>query len=672
MFNKKGFKWIYRFIMILPIIPIVWNAIYINKYSGFDILLRGNIVLIFILLYLSLLMFGLYAIKIESKKGTIVLTALAIIGMGIGCYGGYVNTRVYQSLTNMTMNESTVNYSLVTLSTRSFETVTDLEGYKIGTLNLTNQEVSDNIDQFLEKNKLTDEAEVEKYNSPIAMLDDLYSEKIDAIIVGDNYASLFSGQSEFEHIQDETKVLATIETVLKPTDDETAITNTSLIEDPFSILLIGVDSTEQGLGAASLADSLIVATVNPKNLSVTMTSIPRDSYVEVPCFNNTKDKITHSNNGGTTCVMETVKKMFDLDIPYYVKINFKGVVELVDAIGGIYVDVPVTIEEQDSNRQFGDHLVTVEEGYHLLNGEQALALSRHRKTLAKGDLGRAEHQQLVIEGILNQMLTEMDTVGEFLDLLDVLGNNIETNISMNQLTSGIQYLLSLLSGSAGQNPLDMIYMKSMVLSAEYGYLSNPYYSFKLNYAFPYEGAIADARKQMLINLGEQSPTISSSFSFNGFEEYQGGQWVKSYYDERLPFEDEEDSFSQADQDETDIEKVNNSTKEETPSLNKVPNSSSSTGGSNTSSNQVNGTTGSENNSSKPTTDGGNNGGGVTPDSSPTPDNGSNSGGDSNESNSPESPSETPEQPDVQPTPAPDQGESSGSEGTQGVLGVEAN
>ena len=164
---------------------------------------------------------------------------------------------------------------------------------------------------------------------------------------------------------------------------------------------------------------------------------------------------------------------------------------------------------------------------------------------------------------------------------------------MNQLTSGIQYLLSLLSGSAGQNPLDMIYMKSMVLSAEYGYLSNPYYSFKLNYAFPYEGAIADARKQMLINLGEQSPTISSSFSFNGFEEYQGGQWVKSYYDERLPFEDEEDSFSQADQDETDIEKVNNSTKEETPSLNKVPNSSSSTGGSNTSSNQVNGTTGPE-------------------------------------------------------------------------------
>ena len=129
--------------------------------------------------------------------------------------------------------------------------------------------------------------------------------------------------------------------------------------------------------------------------------------LKLPCFNNTKDKITHSNNGGTTCVIESVEKMFDLNVPCYVKINFKGVVELVDAIGGIYVDVPVTIEEQDSNRQFGEHLITVEEGYQHLNGElKTLALSRHRKTLAKGDLGRAEHQQLVIEGIVNQMLTK--------------------------------------------------------------------------------------------------------------------------------------------------------------------------------------------------------------------------------------------------------------------------
>ena len=533
MFNHKNVKWIYRLILILPIVPIVWNIIYFNQYSGFDVLLRVNISLIFIFLYLTILLFGLFFIKSRNKAGTRILTAISLIGFCLGTYFGYVNTRVYNSLNNMTMQESVINYSLVTMTDRSFNKVSDLEGHTIGTLNLTKQEVIDNINQFLEENELMDEAEVEKYDSPVTMIHDLYDGKIDAVIVGDNYSSLFSEQLGFEDIKKETKVLANIETVIQQQGSNLGISNNSLIDEPFSILLIGVDSTAQGLEAASLADSLIVATVNPKNLSVTMTSIPRDSYVEIPCFNNTKDKITHSNNGGTTCVIESVEKMFDLDIPYYVKINFKGVVELVDTIGGIYVDVPVTIEEQNSNRQFGEHLITVEEGYQHLNGEQALALSRHRKTLAKGDLGRAEHQQLVIEGIVNQMLTEMNTVSEFLDLLDVLGNNIETNISINQMTSGLQYLLGLVPTFNGQNPLDFIYIKSMVLSAEYGYMSNPYYSFKLSYAFPYKGAIEDARKQMLINLEKQLPTFNLNFSFNGFEEYKGAQWVKPYYDDSL-------------------------------------------------------------------------------------------------------------------------------------------
>ena len=543
MFNYKGLKWIYRVILILPIIPIVWNMFYLNQYSGFDASLRLNLSLILVFLYLSMLMFGLFFIKSQNKVGTIILTAISLMGLCLGTYFGYVNTRVYNSLNNMTMQDSVINYSLVTMADSPFNDVSDLEGYTIGTLNLTKQEVVENINQFLEENELKDEAEVEKYDSPVSMIHDLYDGKIDAIIVGDNYASLFSEQLGFENIKDETKILANIETVIKQEQANTAITNTSLIDEPFSILLIGVDSTEQGLEAASLADSLIVATVNPQNLSVTMTSIPRDSYVEIPCFNNTKDKITHSNNGGTTCVIESVEKMFDLNIPYYVKINFKGVVELVDTIGGIYVDVPVTIEEQDSNRQFGEHLITVEEGYQHLNGEQALALSRHRKTLAKGDLGRAAHQQLVIEGIVNQMLTEMNTVGEFLDLLDVLGNNIETNISINQMTSSLQYLLGLVPTFNGQNPLDYIHIKSMVVSAQYGYMDNPYYSFKLSYAFPYKGAIKDAREQMLVNLEKESPKFNFSFTFNGFEEYEGTQWVKTYYNESLPGDATENRIS---------------------------------------------------------------------------------------------------------------------------------
>ncbi len=632
MFNNKGLKWIYRIIMILPIIPIIWNIIYINQYSGFDALLRLNLSLIFIFLYLAILMFGLYVVKEENKVGTIILTIVALIGLFTGTYFGYVNTRVYHSLNNMTMQDSIISYSLVTMADSPFTEAKDLEGYTIGTLNLTKQEVIDNIDQFLEENELTDEAEVEKYDSPISMIHDLYDGKVDAIIVGDNYGSLFSEQLGFEDIKNETKILANIETVIQQEELKPGMANTSLIDDPFSILLIGVDSTEQGLEAASLADSLIIATVNPQNLSVTMTSIPRDSYVEIPCFNNTKDKITHSNNGGTTCVIESVEKMFDLNIPYYVKINFKGVVELVDTIGGIYVDVPVTIEEQDSNRQFGEHLITVEEGYQHLNGEQALALSRHRKTLAKGDLGRAEHQQLVIEGIVNQMLTEMNTVGEFLDLLDVLGNNIETNISLNQMTSSLQYLLGLVSTFNGQNPLDYIHIKSMVVSAQYGYMDNPYYSFKLSYAFPYKGAIADAREQMLINLEQESPQFNYSFTFNGFEEYEGTQWVQTYYNEPLPGGATENNVTTDDEEEVKAPiKEENSLSTNNPTINSSSiNSGSSIG---TGGNESNLGTGGNGSNSGTGGNGSNSGTGENGSNSGTGGNGSNSGTGENGSNS---------------------------------------
>ena len=173
MFNNKGLKWIYRLIMILPIIPIIWNIIYINQYSGFDSLLRLNLSLIFIFLYLAILMFGLYVVKEENKVGTIILTIVALIGLFTGTYFGYVNTRVYHSLNNMTKQDSIISYSLVTMADSPFTEAKDLEGYTIGTLNLTKQEVIDNIDEFLEENELTDEAEVENYDSRISMIHDL-------------------------------------------------------------------------------------------------------------------------------------------------------------------------------------------------------------------------------------------------------------------------------------------------------------------------------------------------------------------------------------------------------------------------------------------------------------------------------------------------------------------
>ena len=534
LLRKPILKYIVLFLLILPILPVGLNVLYLNKYSGFSSTLRINSSLILIFIFLSILMFGLYSLKKNKSIGILVFTIISVLSTAFGSYFGFVNMKVYNSLNNMTTQETVINYSLVTMSNAEINEPIDLKGKKIGTLNITKTEVLESINQFLEKNDLNNE-EMVTYDMPFDLIHDLYEGKVDAIIIGDNYQTIFSDQLGYEDIATDTSVLGSIETVIKEEVPENSDQNYgSLIDQPFSILLMGVDSEDQGLTAASRADSLILATINPQKLSITMTSIPRDSYVEIPCYNNMKDKINHANNGGTSCVIETVENWFDIDIPYYAKINFKGFVELIDAIGGIYMYVPQTIIEQNSDRHFGDELVYVEQGYQILDGEQALALARHRKTLTNGDLGRAESQQEVIRAAISQMLTEIDTMNDVLKILDVLGNNIETNISMNQITSSFQYALDTVTSYGSNNPLNYIHFKNMVISATFGDVYNEIRGDILNYAFPFEGAVADARENMLINLEEVQPEMKYSFSYSPFSPHYGVEWVKSYYNEPAP------------------------------------------------------------------------------------------------------------------------------------------
>ena len=532
--KKPIVKYLLLSLLIIPIIPIVLNIVYINKYSGFNSSLRINVSLILIFAFLSLLMFGMYCLNKNKGIGILVTSVIAIVSIICSSYFGYVNMKVYKSLNNMTTQETVINYSLVSMTDSNIKSFDDLKGKTIGTLNITKEEVVESINTFLDKNELSEE-KVKTYDMPFDLIHDLYQGDVDAIIIGDNYTTIFSDQLGYENISTETTVLANIETVIK--QEVTVESNKnydSLVDQPFSILLMGVDSETEGLNANSRADSLILATVNPQKLSVTMTSIPRDSYVEIPCYNNMKDKINHANNGGTTCVIETVENWFDIVIPYYVKINFKGFVELIDAIGGIYMYVPQTIIEQNSDRNWGDDIVYVEQGYQILDGEQALALARHRKTLANGDLGRAESQQEVIRAAISQMLTEMNSINEVLKVIEVLGNNIETNISMNQITSSFQYALDTVTSYGSNNPMNYIHFKNMVISATFGNVYNEFRGDILNYAFPFDGAVADAKKNMLINLEEIQPEIKYTFSYTPFSPHYGVTWVQSWYNEASP------------------------------------------------------------------------------------------------------------------------------------------
>ena len=237
------------------------------------------------------------------------------------------------------------------------------------------------------------------------------------------------------------------------------------LNKPFTVLILGVDSTNN-VNAAFNGDTIMIVTFNPKTLNATMFSIPIDTYAKIACGNRQFQKINTSAYGGANCVIKTVTNITGVNIDYYVKINFKGVVDLVDALGGVEVDVPYSFCEQNSNRYWDDYTVFVEKGHQVINGEQALALSRNRHSAknsdfmkkycpdltdgVRNDFVRGQNQQLVIEGILKR-IKEIRNANKLLEILDVISKNIDTNLSTDEMFSFYEVLESLI----GAKDLDL-------------------------------------------------------------------------------------------------------------------------------------------------------------------------------------------------------------------------
>jgi len=516
--------------MLLPIFPIALMILYLNRYSGISENLRLLIGLLLIFMTLSLTFLGWWAIRKRYKMLAGFLSVVAGLLLLGSSYATYINISVYRSLNQMIVDQQTMDYSLVVMADTGALDISDLDGMLIGR---TDQSLSNHefIDEFLADSGLAERNGIIYFESHIAMIQRLYSGELDAIIIASGFEALLEEREGFQTIAIDTRVLEEISlTIDQPTPNRPI---GSLMSAPFSILLIGVDSIDSMTG---LADAVILATVNPQNLSVTMTSIPRDSYVHIPARGNMRDKIAHANSFGSWAIVEAVEGLFGMDIPFHVTVNMQAVVDLVDTLGGIDINVPISFSEQNSRRQFGRHRIHLEAGQQILDGEEALALMRHRRSPGVGDLGRAAHQQLVLEGIVRQLLSNGTNVQEFLALLNVLGQNIETNLSVGEMTSVMQFLLDQLPNFTSPNPMEYFHLMNMVLTGVDDLVMTPWYWFPLSMFFPFNGALADSYRLMSINLGNQEPEMATHFFFNGFEPTGPRRWIAETYPENPRWE----------------------------------------------------------------------------------------------------------------------------------------
>ena len=194
-------------------------------------------------------------------------------------------------------------------------------------------------------------------------------------------------------------------------------------KDSFSILLLGVDTGDLGRTDTGRSDAIMVATVSPEDNKTQIVSIPRDTYMEIVGY-GTFDKINHAYAfGGPAMSMDSLEKYLDIPIDHYAAINLKGIQDLVDAVGGVTVnnDLAFTIDG-----------IPFDIGQIELNGEEALAFVRMRYDDPRGDYGRQERQRLVIQGIM-QKLISMNSMTKYQSILDALSDNMKTDMDFSTM-----------------------------------------------------------------------------------------------------------------------------------------------------------------------------------------------------------------------------------------------
>ena len=222
--------------------------------------------------------------------------------------------------------------------------------------------------------------------------------------------------------------------------DGKSVSTTIKDKKPVSILLLGVDTTDDGVrdtetGYRGNSDTMIVVTVNPKTNKTTMMSVPRDSMAQIwkSSTNNTKkiQKINSAYNiGNEESAVATTEKLLNIPIDYYVKVDFNSLKQIVNAVGGVDVDVPFSFSYGDT----GEKESHFKKGKMHLNGKQALDYSRMRYEDPQGDYGRQLRQRQVITAIIKSAASAK-TFTHYQKVLDSISSSMTTNLSFSDMQS---------------------------------------------------------------------------------------------------------------------------------------------------------------------------------------------------------------------------------------------
>lgn len=357
----------------------------------------------------------------KTKPREIIGKVISLLLSVLMVFGSVMINKGYSTLDDITnSNTKSAHYAIVVLKSSKINSLSELQNESI--------EYCLQYDKEKDMNQVIAEAKKKEssLNFDVAMTysklgDDLYNNTVNAILVNTAYNGMF--EENHPDFQNEVKEIWTsdIETKVKDFSTRVSVTNT-----PFIIYISGID-TYGSITTVSRSDVNMIVTVNPNTKKILLTSIPRDYYVTLANMKK-KDKLTHSGIAGPENTVKTMAQFLGTDINYYARVNFTSLVTMVDALGGITVNV-----DQD----FSAGGYTYKLGLQQMNGEEALVYSRERHSFADGDNVRVKHQQDVLMAMLNKMMSPA-VITNYSSVLKAISGCFETNMASSDITDLIK------------------------------------------------------------------------------------------------------------------------------------------------------------------------------------------------------------------------------------------
>lgn len=335
------------------------------------------------------------------------------------------NSLFYRFVQQLSTRTETYVINFVSLEDIELNSVQELSGKSIGILSDMTSKIAYIYPKQIDKtNKLN--INFVEYDSYIEALQALQKNKIEIIILPEGYENTFGSIIDFKI---DTSELHTIWT-------ESFKERVSLYlpdSDVLNIVLIGGDSPIKGSSTSGFNyDVIVVVSYNFRTNESAMISVPRDSYVYNTCTDK-RDKITHTGWYGADCLTASLTKFLDIPINHYMLIDFEGLIDVVDSIGGVEIDVQQHLEDSYINQDTTD-LVILEPGLQVLNGQEALTFLRNRKTLEDGAIGRANNHEIFVLALIQELAKPTKWL-RLSGFMDTLQKSALTNLSAKSIVN---------------------------------------------------------------------------------------------------------------------------------------------------------------------------------------------------------------------------------------------